>query len=178
MKVSDLKPADYNPRLMTDVARESLAKSIEEFGDLSGIVFNATTGSLICGHQRRGVLSRFEPTDIEWGEPYSTALGDERDGWFDLESGVRFRVREVNWTGEKERLANVAANNPHIQGVFDIDALGPLLEPFLDDDLYAALSFDALAKDFKTANVKRVEFDSITGPLDTEHSCPKCGFEW
>jgi len=40
MDVKSLKPAGYNPRKITDKKLEMLKKSLEEFGDLSGIIFN------------------------------------------------------------------------------------------------------------------------------------------
>lgn len=41
MKVKDLKPAGYNPRKISKEKLAALKKSLEEFGDLSGIVVNA-----------------------------------------------------------------------------------------------------------------------------------------
>ena len=37
---SDLTPADYNPRKMSDSAREALKVSMNEFEDISGITWN------------------------------------------------------------------------------------------------------------------------------------------
>ena len=51
-KVMDLAPAPYNPRFITDKKLEMLEHSINEFGDLSGIVFNIQTGNTVGGHQR------------------------------------------------------------------------------------------------------------------------------
>lgn len=52
MQVKDLKPAGYNPRKISKEKLAALKKSLEEFGDLSGIVFNIRTQTLIGGHQR------------------------------------------------------------------------------------------------------------------------------
>lgn len=53
-KVSDLKPADYNPRKMTEAEERDLADSIDEYGAVIPLVIN--TGKreniLIGGHQR------------------------------------------------------------------------------------------------------------------------------
>ncbi len=43
MQIKDLKPAAYNPRKITDAQLARLKKSLEEFGDLSGIVVNVRT---------------------------------------------------------------------------------------------------------------------------------------
>jgi hypothetical protein len=52
MQVKDLKPAGYNPRKISKEKLAALKKSLEEFGDLSGIVYNSRTRTLIGGHQR------------------------------------------------------------------------------------------------------------------------------
>ena len=52
LKLSDLQPAPRNPRTITDAALSGLTASLSEFGDLSGIVWNQTSGHLVCGHQR------------------------------------------------------------------------------------------------------------------------------
>lgn len=46
--LKDLNPAAYNPRQIDDAALTGLKYSLTEFGDLSGIVFNARTGSLVA----------------------------------------------------------------------------------------------------------------------------------
>ena len=50
--LKDAKPAKYNPRKITEDRLEKLKKSIESFGDLSGVVINNRTGSIVAGHQR------------------------------------------------------------------------------------------------------------------------------
>ena len=52
MNVSKLQRAGYNPRNITNRRLKALAASMEEFGDLSGIVYNHRTDRLISGHQR------------------------------------------------------------------------------------------------------------------------------
>jgi hypothetical protein len=103
-KISDLRPADYNPREITESALNGLGKSIEEFGDLSGIVFNKRTGNLVAGHQRVRTLKE-QYGDLEI-----------KNGKIKLPGGEVFTVRVVDWEEDKEKLANVSANNPAIQG--------------------------------------------------------------
>lgn len=60
MKLSDLKPADYNPRIELKPGMpefEKLSRSIEEFGFIDPPIFNERTGNLIGGHQRVAVAS-------------------------------------------------------------------------------------------------------------------------
>lgn len=63
MKLSDLKPAEYNPRI--DLAPgmpefESLKRSIEEFGFVDPPIFNVQTGNLVGGHQRVAVAQHLD----------------------------------------------------------------------------------------------------------------------
>ena len=54
--IPDLKPAPYNPREITADALKRLQRSVEEFGDISGIVWNRQTGNMVSGHQRLKAL--------------------------------------------------------------------------------------------------------------------------
>ena len=68
MKLTDLKSAGYNPRTITDEQLGWLKKSLEEFGDLSGIVFNRRTGNTVGGHQRLKCLppdAKIEKKDLK-----------------------------------------------------------------------------------------------------------------
>lgn len=67
MNVADLMPSSYNPRTITDEKLMMLGKAMQEFGDLSGIVFNIRTGQLIGGHQRIKHLDpgkRYHPHEL------------------------------------------------------------------------------------------------------------------
>ncbi len=59
MKLSELNPAEYNPRKALkpgDPAYEKLKASILSFGNVEPIVWNRSTGNVIGGHQRLRVL--------------------------------------------------------------------------------------------------------------------------
>jgi len=111
MKLSDLKEAPYNPRDISEEALKGLSTSIGEFGDLSGIVFNKRTGNLVAGHQRiKALKEKYGDIDISFSEDGNAAVVT-LDGYI-------FPVRFVDWSIEKEKLANISANNPNIQGEF------------------------------------------------------------
>lgn len=58
MKLADLKPADYNPRIDLKPGMEEYEKlkySILEFGFVDPPIFNKRTGNLVGGHQRVAV---------------------------------------------------------------------------------------------------------------------------
>jgi len=135
LRVTEMPGWERNPRTMDDLGRQRLAHSLWVFGDLSGVVFNRRTGHLVCGHQRRDCLRSFSPSEVEWGEEYEVELGEEgarfvsreREGWFTVEGGARFRVRLVDWDEPFEAAANVAANNPYLQGDWDWPKLDRVL---------------------------------------------------
>ena len=53
--VAELLPADYNPRKDLkpgDKEYEKLKRSIEQFGYVEPVIWNATTSRVVGGHQR------------------------------------------------------------------------------------------------------------------------------
>lgn len=122
MKVQDLKPAGYNPRKITDKKLSALKKSLEEFGDLSGIVFNIQTQTLIGGHQR---TKNFDPAWEIIKEPHTDAVGTVALGWIETPAG-RMNYREVDWPEKKEKMANIAANKQG--GEFDNNELQKIID--------------------------------------------------
>lgn len=122
MKVKNLKPADYNPRVISADRLKMLKKSLDEFGDLSGVVFNAETGHLVGGHQR---LKHLDPEWTIVKEKVTDATGTVVMGYIETPRG-RLGYREVRWPLEKEIQANIAANNHG--GEFDKTALEKLFK--------------------------------------------------
>jgi len=131
--LNDLKPAPYNPRTIDIAAKHGLKKSTSEFGDLSGIVWNKRTGHLVAGHQRVDVLK--EQGAVFETEPPRLIL-----------DGASFAIRVVDWDEDTEKAANLAANNPGIQGDFtaEAEAIAAEVEASLPD-LYDGLRLEAIA---------------------------------
>ena len=104
MKLANLKPADYNPRIELTAGMdeyEKLKQSILEFGFVDPPIFNKRTGNLVGGHQRVAVAK-----DLE--------LYEEIEG-----SGVDLPL-------DKEKALNVALNK--ISGHWADDKLALLLK--------------------------------------------------
>lgn len=145
MKLSDLKAAPYNPRRISAPAQRGLRKSLEEFGDLSGIVWNRKTGHLVAGHQRVEQL-RAAGAKVKGAE---VVLGDRS-----------FPVRVVSWGPRREKAANLAANNAALAGEFVPDLMPSLVEAAraeLPPDAFAAMRFDELP------GLTRAAIDGETG---------------
>jgi len=123
MDINKVKKAEYNPRTMSNAAKDGLRASIEDFGDISGIVINRRTGNILAGNHR------FDEIAKKHGR--GNLVLNKLDGeWYSLdtlEDTTGFKVRVVDWEIEKEKLANVVANNDLITGEYTTD-LQPLLK--------------------------------------------------
>jgi len=113
--------ADYNPRRISDSAFKKLKKFISspEFGLLAPLTWNRSTGTLVSGHQRLGVLDA-----LHRGKPYELT------------------VAVVDMEEESEVKANVFMNNPSAQGEWDLDILGQLRDIVPDLDYEVDLGFE------------------------------------
>lgn len=121
--LDDLKPNPKNPRRVSKHDAAALRKSIQDFGDLSGIVFNLTTQQLVGGHVRTETFKNLPGKK----EVVITQRYDEPDkygtvayGWIVYDKQF-FSYREVQWPLEREVAANIAANR--IEGEWNNDLL-------------------------------------------------------
>jgi len=126
MKIK-LKDYPNNPRTISDDALSRLGKSMQEFGDLSGIVLNKRDGYLISGHQRvKSLIERYGKYDIDIVE---TLPDGEQRGHVEPEH-ISFRL--VDWDEGKAGAARLAANK---QG-------GEWVQDKLDDELQKLIDLD------------------------------------
>lgn len=110
MKLSELHPAEYNPRVELKPGMEEyekLKQSILEFGFVDPPIFNKRTGNLVGGHQRVSVAK-----DLGIGE---------------------IEVSIVDLPIEKEKALNIALNK--ISGQWDEDKLALLLNELDENEL-------------------------------------------
>ena len=104
-----MRPNPNNPRKISDKKLKMMAKSLHEFGDLSGVVHNLSSGTLVGGHQRIKIMGDLPPVITQkYKKP--TRTGTLAEGYIEYE-GERFTYREVKWGPEKETAAMIAANN-------------------------------------------------------------------
>jgi len=157
MKLEDLSPNPQNPRRITDDKLKMLKKAIEQFGDISGFVYNQTTKRLVSGHQRKKVIPKDSQITIvnQYSQP--TKSGTIADG-FIVSNGEKFAYREVLWDETTEKAANIAANQHG--GEFDLIGLASWV-----NDLDAHnIDLDLLGFDSK-------ELDELMAPINKEGSC-------
>lgn len=122
-----MKDNPRNPRKITVAQLIGLKQSLEEFGDLSGIVWNQQTGKLVGGHQRLEALKDEDPhEDVTILRTYDTPTrtGTIAEGKVTLK-GEELSYRVVDWDPAKEGAAMIAANKHG--GSWDEAALARLL---------------------------------------------------
>ncbi len=97
---NELDPALYNPRQITDAARDGLKASMKKFGCVEPIIVNIKGGkrTIVSGHRRHEIM-------LEAGAKKCTCVA-------------------VDLSVSDEKLLNVTMNNPNIQGRFADDIEG------------------------------------------------------
>lgn len=118
-KLSDINPAKYNPRKITDKELSGLTESIKKFGFIDPVIVNIRDGKniLVGGHQRLRVAEILKMETIP--------------------------VVEVDLSVSEEKALNVALNSPTLSGKYDEEILGNLLDEIKVDlpDLFEDLNF-------------------------------------
>lgn len=107
---SEITPANYNPRKISDKSRKLLKDNIKRLGVMGGIVWNELTHNLVGGHQKLNILDELHKYDAE------TQKND-----------YVLRVEKVQLSSKEEIEQNIFLNNKNAQGEFDQDLLDDLL---------------------------------------------------
>ena len=148
--VAELLPADYNPRKDLkpgDPEYEKLKRSIEQFGYVEPVIWNATTGCVVGGHQRLKVLQDMGMTEVD-------CVVVELD--VEHEKALNVALNKISGEWDNDKLALLIAD---LQGAdFDVSLTG--FEPAELDDLF---------KDSTKYNIKEYDFDVAA---DMVRMCP------
>lgn len=156
MKLADLKPAEYNPRIKLESGMpeyEKLKLSLEEFGMVDPPIFNKQTGNLVGGHQRVIVAQEI-------------GLCDE------------IEVVVVDLPINKEKALNLALNK--IAGVWDEEKLSFLFEELEESDFnftgFEDWEIDSLKlQEFSFNDIPELQESEYIEPDKKELVCPHCG---
>lgn len=148
-KLSDLDPAEYNPRGIDRHEMDGLQVSIDRFGLVQPIVWNkrsvekgwpaGSRGAIVGGHQRLKVLHARGATETT--------------------------VVAVDLNAADEKSLNITLNNPHVEGSFTGD-LQDVLRDIRDFD--PSSFFDLNLADLFEEPVETVEGDDAEFALPTE----------
>ena len=136
-KLADLVPAEYNPRKALkpgDAEYEKLKRSLEQFGYVEPIIWNATTGHVVGGHQRLTVLRDLGVTEVD-----CVVVEMDRE----KEKALNIALNKISGEWDKDKLALLIAD---LQGTdFDVSLTG--FDPAEIDDLFKDTVKDAVKDD-------------------------------
>lgn len=138
-KISQLNPAVYNPRTISDEALDGLGNSIKRFGCVEPIIVNIRGGGnvIVGGHQRLKALQKISDKDIS------------------------IDCVTVDLSSPDEKLLNLALNNSAIQGEF-IDEIQKYI-----DELAAQLQDDQALLDLRIDQI-RGEIEDVKDKKEVE----------
>ena len=123
MTLKDIKPNPRNPRSITEGDLDALGESLDEYGDLSGFVFNRD-GTIISAHQRwKNIKGKVK--DFVVSETFEAPLPDGtiQRGHFELKDGRKYDYAVRDWPKEKADAATIRANRQNA-GTWDAGILG------------------------------------------------------
>ena len=136
--ISELIPAPYNPRKDIqpgDAEYEKLKRSLEEFGYVEPVIWNARTGHVVGGHQRLKVLRELGETEID------CVIVDLPDA---QEKALNIALNKISNDWDKEKLAELLED---LQST-DIDMT---VTGFDSAELDAVLNLDQVGEDDEDA---------------------------
>lgn len=190
-ETKDFKDAKYNPRYISDKRLSHLGKSIEAFGDLSGVVFNARSRTLVAGHQRLKVIGKSKTSVVT--KAFTDNHGTIEEGHIVVHTTngrIRIPLRIVDWPDVKvEKAANIAANShggefdkEKLRAVlisletktFDIELLG--LDPVTTMTLSKPMGETQAEKDAVKYGAAFKEYGATSFHL--QHRCPRCDYQF
>lgn len=163
IKITDLIPSDYNPRIMPENEATKLKNSLETFGLVDPIVINLKNNHIIGGHQRFDVLIDQHLEDNKIFEELNLIrLGDI--GWV-------FTDTELTVESEDhEKALNLSLNK--ISGEWDTEKLFVILEELEVNDFDLGLTgFDGFDEEIELKGLlDKMEFREPNSESSSENS--------
>ena len=185
IKLTQIEPADYNPRTITEEARKKLRNSIETFGLVEPIIINVNNNRIVSGHQRYDILlDMLMESDNLAEREFDYLVKDDYGYIFDFN---QLQIKNEDY----EKALNIVLNNTNLMGDYDYQKLGTLLEDLEFNGFNLEFTgFD----DLELGNFEQIEFgdvdfgddfipedepsydESIADDIETI-VCPRCGYE-
>lgn len=185
LKITDLKPAKYNPRKISNEDYNKLSRSINEYGLVDPIIINLKNNHIIGGHQRYDVLmDEYIAGNSDYEELQLIKNGDI--GW--VFTNEELILDDIN----HEKALNITLNT--VQGEWNFEKLEELFHDLSAEGFNLELTgwdknqIRELSKDIDLNNFNMEEIDleeSLTEEENTkeishsknrkELTCPECG---
>lgn len=143
IKRSEVNPADYNPRKLSDEARKKLKANIKANGLIGGLVYNAETGNLVSGHQRLSIADEINKYNPE-----------TKDNDYDI------KLEKISVDLKKEKELNVWFNSSSVQGEYDYKKLAQIY-PDIDAALAGLDDVDISMIEIEMPNTDNIEIPSF-----------------
>ena len=163
IKITDLIPSDYNPRIMPEKESAKLRNSLENFGLVDPIVINLKNNHIIGGHQRFEVLidQHLEDNKI-FDELNLIRLGDI--GWVFTDTDLKVE------SDDHEKALNLSLNK--ISGEWDTEKLFVILEELEVNNFNIDLTgFDGFDEEIEIKGLlDKMEFSEPENKADSENS--------
>ena len=162
-KIDAIEGYHANPRKITEKMFNLLGETIQEYGDLSGIVVDSHTGEVIGGNQRTAFFKQHADDvkiHIEKKFDKPTEQGTVAIGYLEFK-GERFSYREVSWDKKKIARANIIANK--VGGFWDNDVLANHFD--IEDLKYAG--FEDFELGFATEEIDFDNPEDLTKTMDS-----------
>lgn len=120
-KISDLKPAAYNPRRMTKEQAEDLDRSLAKFSLADPIVINKNN-TIIGGHQRINILKSKNIEEVDVRIP-DRLLNEKEEKELNLRLNKNLGEWDIELLGkiDEETLKIVGFSNDELDDIFNID---------------------------------------------------------
>lgn len=191
IKITDIHPAEYNPRTITENEKTKLKNSIDNFGIVEPILINLHNNRIIGGHQRFTVLLDQYITDNDFYAELNLLKLNESYGWVFPDNDITLESEDM------EKALNLVLNNTKVMGSFDEEKLVKVfnelhesgfntsLTGFNTDDISGFKGLNettTVEEDFNIDTNMIIpedepEYDeSIADSIETI-TCPRCGYE-
>ena len=192
IKITEIHPAEYNPRNITVDEKTKLKNSIDNFGIVEPILINLHNNRIIGGHQRFDLLLDQYILDNDFYAELNLLKLNDSYGWV-------FPDNDKNLDSEEmEKALNLVLNNTKVMGSFDEDKLVNIFNELTESGFNTSLTgfnnnditgFKGLNE---TTTIEEDDFNIDTNMIIPEDepeydesiadgietiTCPRCGYE-
>ena len=191
IKITDIYPADYNPRTITNDEKTKLKNSIDNFGIVEPILINLQNNRIIGGHQRFTVLLDQYILDNDLYAELNLLRLNDSYGWVFPDNDITLDSEDM------EKALNLVLNNTKVMGTFDENKLVQVfndlqesgfntsLTGFNNEDIigFKGLNNQAEIEEEITLDTSMIipedepEYDETIADSIETITCPRCGYE-